>query len=116
MSVLLTGGTGQLGRMLLNELNTQHLFVSFLTGGKAFPSNSGMKVINADLTDYTSLSGALSHDYDVVVHCASDPRESDMVDVEGTRNLLKAVGNTNVKNFIYISIVGIDKAAYLYYQ
>lgn len=105
-----------MGRMLLNELDTQHLSVFVLTRGKAFASSSGMKIINADLTDRASLNSALGHDYDVVIHCASNPRESDMVDIKGTENLLEAVGNGNVKNFIYISIVGVDKATYRYYQ
>jgi uncharacterized protein YbjT (DUF2867 family) len=116
INVLLTGGTGQLGRMLLNEFETQQLSVSVLTRRKALASSSGMKVINADLTNSTSLNRALSHDYDVVIHCASNPRESATVDVKGTENLLKAVGNGNVKNFIYISIVGVDKSTYPYYQ
>lgn len=116
MRVLLTGGTGQLGKMLLNNLGLQHFTIDVLTRRKEPASNSGIGYINADLTDGAGLNSALTHDYDVVVHCASHPRESDMVDVEGTRNLLKAVGNRNVKNFIYVSIVGIDKAAYGYYQ
>lgn len=116
ISLLLTGGTGQLGKMLLNELSLQHFAIDVLTRGKEFASNSAIKPVNADLTDYTSLADALAHDYDVVVHCASNPRESDMVDVEGTQNLLRAIGNRNVKNFIYISIVGVDKTPYRYYQ
>ncbi|MEN6454601.1 MAG: NAD(P)-dependent oxidoreductase, partial [Prolixibacteraceae bacterium] len=103
INVLLTGGTGQLGRMLLNEFDTQQLSVSVLTRGKALASSSVMKVINADLTDRASLNNALSCDYDVVIHCASNPRESDTVDVKGTENLLEAVGKGNVKNFIDIS-------------
>jgi len=116
INVLLTGGTRQLGRVLLNELDTQQLSVSVLTRGKPLASSSGMKVINADLTDPASLNNALSCDYDVVIHYASNPRESDTVDVKGTENLLKAVGKGNVKNFIDISIVGVDKSTYRYYQ
>ncbi len=115
-NILLTGGTGQLGRMLLNELEIQHLSVSVLTRGKALASNSGMKVINADLSDRSSLNSALNRNYDVVIHCASNPLESDTVDVKGTENLLYAVGKGNVKNFVYISIVGVDKSTYRYYQ
>lgn len=105
-----------MGKMLLNEHGLQHAAIDILTRGKQFASNSAVKPINADLTDYTSLADALAHDYDVVVHCASNPRESDAVDVKGTQNLLRAVGNRNVKNFIYISIVGVNKVPYQYYQ
>ncbi|MGV8138567.1 MAG: SDR family oxidoreductase [Mangrovibacterium sp.] len=116
INILLTGGTGQLGRVLLNEFDTQKLSVSVLTRGKALASSSGIKVINADLTDPASLNSTLRRNYDVVIHCASNPHESDTVDVKGTENLLKAVGKGNVKNFVYISIVGVDKCTYRYYQ
>ncbi len=116
ISVLLTGGTGQLGKMLLKELDMQRLSIGVLTREKEHASSSDVGYVNGDLTDSASLNSALSHDYDVVVHCASNPGESDIVDVTGTQNLLKATGNRNVKNFIYISIVGVDKSAYKYYQ
>lgn len=114
--VLLTGGTGQLGKMLIREVAAQHFSIDVLTREKEFASKTNIGYVSADLTNYTSLTGALNQDYDVVVHCASNPKESDLIDVKGTQNLLGAIEGKNVKNFIYISIVGVDKTTYKYYQ
>ncbi len=114
--VLLTGGTGQLGKMLIREADIQHLSIDILTREKKSGSKTNITYVKADLTDYTSLNGALNTDYDVVVHCASNPKESDLIDVKGTQNLLGAIKGKGVKNFIYTSIVGVDKTTYKYYK
>ena len=115
-NVLLTGGTGRLGKKLIQAINTLDFSLDVLTRVSVPAPNTGVGYVTADLTDRTSLTGALNRNYDVVVHCASNPRESESVDVNGTQNLLRALGGRNVKNFIYLSIVGVDKTDYRYYQ
>jgi uncharacterized protein YbjT (DUF2867 family) len=53
---------------------------------------------------------------DAILHLASDPRRSREVDVEGTRHLVEAARASDVGHFVYISIVGIDRIPYSYYQ
>jgi uncharacterized protein YbjT (DUF2867 family) len=50
------------------------------------------------------------------VHLASDSRNAQAVDVEGTRRLVEAARAAGVKHFIYMSIVGIDRIPFAYYQ
>jgi uncharacterized protein YbjT (DUF2867 family) len=51
----------------------------------------------------------------VIVHCASDPLRP-RVDVDGTRNLLRAARAAGTPHLVYISIVGVDQIPYRYYQ
>ena len=59
-------------------------------------------------------AGALS-DVDVVVHAASSPFKRG-VDVEGTNILLKHAAQAGVDHIVYISIVGVDKQDWFYYE
>lgn len=53
---------------------------------------------------------------DTVLHAASDPRNAESVDVEGTRHLVAAARSSGVAHIAYISIVGIDDIPLGYYK
>ncbi|HEY1056437.1 MAG TPA: NAD(P)H-binding protein, partial [Emticicia sp.] len=72
-------------------------------------------IIRGDLTDSTSLREGIASS-DIIIHCASNPRNAQVVDIEGTKNLLALLDGNNCKHFIYISITGVDKSDYPYYQ
>ena len=115
MKILVTGGTGQLGMTLLRQLETNNFQIDVLTRSHTFNRKHSINYISGDLTQYETIKNVITH-YDVVVHCASNPNESDLIDVRGTENLLKAVKGNILKHFIYISIVGVNKTKYTYYQ
>jgi uncharacterized protein YbjT (DUF2867 family) len=52
---------------------------------------------------------------DVIVHCASSPTKTRQIDVEGTERLLKTANRAGVSNFVFISIVGVDRNPYYPY-
>jgi uncharacterized protein YbjT (DUF2867 family) len=52
---------------------------------------------------------------DVIVHCASSPTKTRQIDVEGTERLLKAANRASISNFVFISIVGVDRNPYYPY-
>jgi len=52
---------------------------------------------------------------DAIVHCASSPRKTRQIDVEGTERLLEAAGRAGVSHFAFISIVGVDRNPYFPY-
>jgi uncharacterized protein YbjT (DUF2867 family) len=52
---------------------------------------------------------------DTIVHCASSPRKTRQIDVEGTDRLLRVAGRTGVSHVVYISIVGVDRNPYFPY-
>jgi uncharacterized protein YbjT (DUF2867 family) len=54
---------------------------------------------------------------DVIVHAASSPSwHTQQVDVDGTRRLLEHAHAAAVAHMVYISIVGIDRIPFGYYQ
>jgi uncharacterized protein YbjT (DUF2867 family) len=53
---------------------------------------------------------------EAIVHCASNPKDPQPVDVAGTRALLEVARAEGQPQVVYISIVGVDRSAYGYYQ
>lgn len=114
-NILVTGGTGQLGTRLTARLAAQGYPVSVLSTRGIDPPAAAFRVRVGDLARNTGLSEA-AQGMDVIVHCASHPTGFQEVDVAGTQNLLRAVDRGRTKHFVYISIVGIHKSDYPYYQ
>jgi len=105
--VLVTGGTGVLGRALLPMLRDRGHEVRVLS------RRSGAGTHMGDLTTGEGLAAAAAG-ADLVVHAASDTRRFGRTDVQQTRNLLGVVGGT--RHLLYTSIVGIDRIPYRYYR
>src|SRR5215218_3388048 len=109
--VLVSGGTGVLGRRVVERLDYEGIRARVL-------SRSGRPgTIRGDLLTGEGLESAV-RDIDTIIHCASSPfRKAHQVDVEGTGRLLEADALAGVSHLAYISIVGIDRAAsYPYYR
>ena len=70
--------------------------------------------ITGDLVSGDGLADAVAG-VAAVVHCASDPRRP-CVDVEGTRQLLEAARAAGTPHLVDVSIVGVDRVPYRYYQ
>ena len=112
--VLVTGGTGILGRQVVKQFELKGYtprIMSRRTGRQA-----GVEWVQADLSSSHALSKAVDG-VDVIVHAASGsgnkPRK---IDIEGTQRLLDAAHNARVKHIFYVSIVGIDRIPFFYYQ
>ncbi len=119
--VLVTGGTGVLGRPTVKQLLAAGHDVRVLARGGAPPASAGTAVpgqeptwIRGDVRDGGSLQGALTG-VDVVVHCASDPRSAKAVDVAGTERLVDAARQIGA-HLVYVSIVGVDRIPWSYYR
>jgi uncharacterized protein YbjT (DUF2867 family) len=107
--LLVTGGTGTLGRPLVSTLTATGQDVSVLS------RSSGSGSVSGDLTTGAGLAEALAG-VDTVVHCASDTRRFGKSDVLQTENLIAAARTAGVRHLIYISIVGIDRIPMSYYR
>jgi uncharacterized protein YbjT (DUF2867 family) len=107
--VLVTGGTGVLGRHVVERLGSEGL------QARIFSRSGKPGTIRGDLLTGEGLEMAVE-DVNIIIHCASSPfRKARQVDVEGTGRLLEAAAG--VSHLVYISIVGIDRAAsYPYYR
>lgn len=114
MNVLVTGGTGTLGRdvvMLLRQSGHRARILSREPRGH-------VDAVQGDLKTGAGLSKALAG-MDAIVHAASATREPMALratDVRGTRRLLELARDANIGHFVYISIVGIEGVAYPYYR
>ena len=115
--VLVTGGTGVLGREVVPRLVEAKHTVRVMSRRSGESNALGdVEWAKADIMTGEGLTDAV-RDVEVIVHCASSPfKKTKETDVEGTRKLLAAAKAAGVSNFYYISIVGIDRIKYGYYN
>ena len=108
---LITGGTGSLGRRVVDCLRGTSQEVRVLSRSERAGTVQG------DLLTGEGLEKAVEG-VATVVHCASSPiRHSRRVDVNGTQLLLRAAKQAGVSHLVYISIVGVDRnSRYFYYR
>src|SRR5437773_7582049 len=117
-TVLVTGGTGALGRHVVAQLRDLGYAVRVMSRRSAPADLSqGLAWAQADLASAKGLVEAL-RGVDVIVHAASSPfMHPQRVDVDGTARLLKEAQAAGVGHIVYISIVGIERfPAYYYYR
>lgn len=112
-TILVTGGTGTLGRPLVHRLLDDGHDVRSLSRrphtGTELPRPRSYAV---DLRDGTGLPEALAG-VDAIVHCASAPAGGDM---EAAGRLVQAAKAAGVPHLVYISIVGVDRVPLGYYR
>lgn len=115
MKALVTGGTGFLGRHLVERLTLEGDEVSVL--GRAGQSADhfqrlGARLIGGDLRDWQSLRKAVEGK-DVIYHCAgkveAGGRWVDFLEVNvlGTERLIQAALEQGVGRFVHVSSIGI---------
>lgn len=124
-TVLVTGGTGHLGRDIVTLLKPTHQ-VRILARSPG--SDPGVQWARGDLATGEGIFEAV-HGMDVIVHAATSspaarrgyplPRDAwhspPDVDVDGTMWLLEGAASAGVSHFVYLSITGVDqpRGAYL---
>lgn len=113
--ILITGGTGHLGQKVVNALLSKGQKINILSTKVLSSDNKNITYYTGNLTNNVGLKEA-TNDIDIIIHCASNPRNFQQVDIEGTKKLLKMIDSRKLKHFVYISIVGIDKSYYPYYR
>jgi uncharacterized protein YbjT (DUF2867 family) len=116
MKILLTGGTGTLGREVVRAAEGAGHTVR-IASRRARPADTppGREWARMDVETGEGVAEALAG-VDAVVHAASDPRRHAIVDVEGTRRLIAAARAAGTAHLVYVSIVGIDRIPFAYYR
>jgi uncharacterized protein YbjT (DUF2867 family) len=112
--IVVTGGTGTLGRQVASQLLAKNRNVYVLSSQDSPVVPDQVKVIKGNLVTGESLQNL--RDANIVIHCASNPKDAQNTDVIGTGNLLKVLDKTKIHHFINVSIVGVDKTDYPYYK
>ena len=119
MKVAVTGGTGCLGRPLVEKLIKNGAYLKLLTLPNDSPKNfSGnqVKIIIGDLNSSEALD-RLCMECNIIFHLAGEAhsvpktKEDEVrfirVNVEGTRNLLEAAKKNRVKRVVFYSTVSV---------
>ncbi len=115
--ILVTGGTGFVGKVLIRQLAAMGKPVRILLRPSAsspnLPRGIPVEVAVCSLKDQRGLRAALK-DVDVVFHLASDENRGSRadlagVDVEGTESLAFAASQSNVERIFYLSHLSADR-------
>jgi len=119
MNILVTGGSGFIGRWVIKRLledDNRVWVLDDLSNGRAenldeFNSNSNLNVTIGDIQDTALLSKLFENNFDICIHLAAsiivqdsidNPRKTFENDVIGTFNVLEESKKTNTK-FVFIS-------------
>ena len=117
--ILVTGGTGFIGRSLIRSLissgETVRVLLRPSKKSPSFPKGVSVEVAVSSFSDEQSLRAAIK-DVDVVYHLASAERmglkgDLNQIDVDGTATLVKACKASAVKRIIYVSHHGADRGS-----
>jgi nucleoside-diphosphate-sugar epimerase len=113
MKFLVTGGAGFLGINLIRFLyNKNHEVVSLDIADFEYPDmRNKIELIKGDIRDKVMVKSATKN-IDIIVHTAAalplySTSDIFSTDIEGTRNLLEAAKENNVRRFIHISSTAV---------
>jgi NADH dehydrogenase len=117
MTVLVTGGTGFIGRHVVHALRARDLPVRALVRDPrraARLATWGAELVEGDVVDAGSLAAACDG-ADTVVHLVSiltgKRADFERVMMQGTRDLVAAAKEAGVRRFVLTSALGLDERA-----
>ncbi|MER5651158.1 NAD(P)-binding oxidoreductase [Streptosporangium sp. NPDC002524] len=109
-AILLTGGTGTLGRLVVPLLRDAGRAVRVLSRNGHEPGD-GVEYVTGDLLKDEGVEAAVDG-AETVLHLAGGPRGDD----EATRNLVRAASRAGVRHLVYISVIGADRVPLGYFR
>ena len=101
--ILVTGGTGTLGRLVVKRLRAAGREVRVLSRGGA-ENVDGVQFVIGDLETGDGIEAAVAG-VETIVHCAGSQKG----DEEKARTLVSAAAEAGVRHLVYISVVGADR-------
>ncbi|MFI7009746.1 SDR family oxidoreductase [Streptomyces sp. NPDC050145] len=104
-TILVTGGTGTLGRLVDERLSA--------AGHEVRVLSRHARPYAVDLREGGPALDRAVDGADVIVHCASSPRGGDE---KAAARLIEAARRAGVPHLLYISIVGVDRVPLRYYR
>ncbi|HEX9542820.1 MAG TPA: NAD(P)H-binding protein [Streptosporangiaceae bacterium] len=101
--ILVTGGTGTLGRLVVPPLRDADGKVRVLSR-RTHEAADGIEYVTGDLATGEGV-GAAVEGAEIIVHCAGSAKG----DEEKARNLVQAAARDGTPHLVYISVVGADR-------
>ena len=101
--ILVTGGTGTLGRQVVPRLREAGCDIRVLSR-RTHEAADGVEYVTGDLVQNDGIQAAVDG-AGIVVHCAGSNKGDD----EATRNLVRAASRAGAQHLVYISVIGADR-------
>src|SRR5215468_4512981 len=101
--ILVTGGTGTLGRRVVTRLRDAGRDVRVLSR-RSHQAAERIEYLTGDLLVGDGIDAAVEG-VGVIVHCAGSNKGDD----DATRNLVRAASRAGSQHLVYISVVGADR-------
>jgi uncharacterized protein YbjT (DUF2867 family) len=101
--ILVTGGTGTLGRQVVPRLREAGCDVRVLSR-RTHEAADGIEYVTGDLLKDEGIQAAVDG-AGIIVHCAGSSKGDD----EATRNLVRAASRAGAQHLVYISVIGVDR-------
>jgi uncharacterized protein YbjT (DUF2867 family) len=101
--ILVTGGTGTLGRLVIPRLRDADGKVRVLSR-RTHEAADGIEYVTGDLATGEGIEAAVAG-AGIIVHCAGSAKG----DEEKARNLVRAAARAGTPHLVYISVVGADR-------
>jgi uncharacterized protein YbjT (DUF2867 family) len=110
--VLVTGGTGRLGRLVVPRLREAGHHVRVLSRHD-HETNDGIEHVTGNLLTGEGIESALA-EAETIMHLAGASNAKG--DDEATRNLVRAASRAGVRHLVYISVIGADRMPLGYFR
>lgn len=101
--ILVTGGTGTLGRHVVSGLRGAGRDIRVLSRSSRV-TEEGIEYVTGDLLTGDGVERAVDR-AELIVHCAGGPKGDDVA----TQTLVKAASGAGTKHLVYISVVGVER-------
>jgi uncharacterized protein YbjT (DUF2867 family) len=101
--ILVTGGTGTLGRLVVRRLRDAGCDVRALTR-RSRETEDGIEYVAGDLAKGEGIEAAVD-EVETIVHLAGSAKG----DEDKARNLVRAASQAGAQHLVYISVVGADR-------
>jgi uncharacterized protein YbjT (DUF2867 family) len=101
--ILVTGGTGTLGRLVVDRLREAGREVRVLSR-QSREADEGVEFVTGDLQTGEGADAGVEG-VEIIVHCAGSSKG----DEDKARNLVRAASQAGAPHLVYISVVGADR-------
>ena len=101
--ILVTGGTGTLGRLVVSQLRDAGCGVRVLSR-RSREAGEGIEFVTGDLATGEGIDAAVQGT-EIIVHCAGSTKGDEVK----ARHLVRAASRAGARHLVYISVVGADR-------